>query len=582
MRNTITAVLVSILVSAMLLLAASCSQENIYLPDPDTWSAGGKTFNTFSEAIKSISDGTPRDVSQTDTIRLLRDIGSKERGESIIVPETYPADRDLCIDFGGHEYCFGNRDGGFFVFCGGDDIKVTGGRTVISSDAPTGPVVSAAVGFVSFSQHEISDGRAAAEFALIEQGAKVEILSGSMKGSAVIEGGSLAISGGSLESREISLRGAGTTAACLFVTGGSLDAMDIRLRSGALLSVSGDKSGLQVTDLFIGTETIADISGGTVEFSHGIEKQVGAEFLITGGKISNPHQIDGTVLQAIADGGHEEDVEHILIHDPVIHQGIPATCHNPGIETYWSCRLCDKLFSDEKCLHEIEEPVVIPQLEHIPNEEWTITDYSHYHICILCGDVLEEGQHVWSEVVDNKKHCLFCGFEIDMSKHTHWYPANPQKKDWHFSSGGHWLQCSCGQIKEVLEHTFGEWYFDPEDNLMLRDCQTCGYTEQQSEDPGHIIDVNFGTVIVPDHTRTYGRMETETYGAEHTVWFVPYGNTNPDYVLSCWYKVGVQKHFVAEGEDRCFRFTCDTPCTVYLQIASAGGTITKTAELRPR
>ena len=43
---------------------------------------------------------------------------------------------------------------------------------------------------------------------------------------------------------------------------------------------------------------------------------------------------------------------------------VPATCEADGMKAYWTCSVCGKLFADEECTTEIEEPEVIAKLGH--------------------------------------------------------------------------------------------------------------------------------------------------------------------------------------------------------------------------
>ena len=55
-------------------------------------------------------------------------------------------------------------------------------------------------------------------------------------------------------------------------------------------------------------------------------------------------------------------------HTLTLHAKEDATCTGTGIEAYWSCDVCNKLFSDSEDKEEIEEPIMIPALGHDWNE----------------------------------------------------------------------------------------------------------------------------------------------------------------------------------------------------------------------
>lgn len=570
-----------LLMAITVLVFVSCTQENIYLPDPDTWRAGDRTFNTFSEAVKYLASYTPKGMAE-NTIFLLRDVSGNEYGEPIVVPKIYSTDRDLSIDLGNHEYRFDGSKDGYLVKEGGKTLEIMNGFFALTQNAGSSAVFKTEQGsLVLVSSLTVRDGRPNSVL-LDATDSNVEFSSGSFTGDIRINNSCVEITGGTVNSRSVKAEGSETAPASVIISGGHFETAALELGTFTTFDVSGNNSVVFVRNITMKSGSETQIRGGDMTFGNDIAKNPEAVFEITGGTVSNPHRIDSLVLEAIAEGGSPEDVIHTLIHDPFRHPEIPATCHEEGLEEYWSCNLCDMLFSDEECKHQIEEPQVIPQLEHQLTPDWQTSDYSHYYQCVLCGDIFDEAEHEWSELVDNKKHCLVCGFEIDMDTHVHWFPIFPQKKDYKYDEAMHWLQCSCGLHKDDDYHEWGPWRYSNEDEVEIRDCEVCGFTEQRTEPHEHIVDVGFGEIIYPDNTRTLGKLKSETIGNEHTVWFEPYGNTNPDYILSCWYKVGVQKIYVHEDENRRFIFSCDQKCTVYLQISSAGGTITRNAELSPR
>ncbi len=82
--------------------------------------------------------------------------------------------------------------------------------------------------------------------------------------------------------------------------------------------------------------------------------------------------------------------KHLLIQ----HERIEPSCTEEGLEAYWSCKACGKLFSDEKATTEIEKPVTIAAKGHTevvdaavdPTcTEEGLTEGSH---CSVCGTVL--------------------------------------------------------------------------------------------------------------------------------------------------------------------------------------------------
>ena len=79
-------------------------------------------------------------------------------------------------------------------------------------------------------------------------------------------------------------------------------------------------------------------------------------------------------------------------HTLTAHSKVEATCTMAGTEAYWDCSVCNKLFSDEECAAEIEEPVAIPAKGH------TLT--AHSKVDAACTEPGTEA--FWSCSVCNK------------------------------------------------------------------------------------------------------------------------------------------------------------------------------------
>ena len=76
-------------------------------------------------------------------------------------------------------------------------------------------------------------------------------------------------------------------------------------------------------------------------------------------------------------------------HMLTAHAEVDSTCTEAGTEAYWSCSVCDKLFSDEEATAEIDAPVVIAAKGH----NWNTSTYvwaddnssvTATHICKNC------------------------------------------------------------------------------------------------------------------------------------------------------------------------------------------------------
>ena len=86
---------------------------------------------------------------------------------------------------------------------------------------------------------------------------------------------------------------------------------------------------------------------------------------------------------------------------------VPATCVEDGIEEYWKCSSCGKLFSNKYANTVITEPVVIPAKGHTWKKEYTVdkeascTEEGVESIhCSVCDEIKEGSERV----IDKKEH----------------------------------------------------------------------------------------------------------------------------------------------------------------------------------
>lgn len=107
-------------------------------------------------------------------------------------------------------------------------------------------------------------------------------------------------------------------------------------------------------------------------------------------------------LFADEDGTKTVTVEDVTLkatgHDLEATAQKDATCTETGMKAYWKCRKCQKLFSDENAVTEIESPEVIPanahKMKRVDKHDATCTEDGHeeYWKCEECGYLSSDGE----------------------------------------------------------------------------------------------------------------------------------------------------------------------------------------------
>ena len=178
---------------------------------------------------------------------------------------------------------------------------------------------------------------------------------------------------------------------------------------------------------------------------------------------------------------------------------IEATCAEAGVEAYWTCSACVKLFSDENGTTEISAPVVIPATgEHEYVGEWQKDETGHWKVC-ECGALSAVEAHIPDKDAPTETEgvvCIVCGYEIEpATAHVH-EPADQWSSDdtyhWHACDGctqqldkdvhvfadehdksGHWQECTvCGKKKDFAAHTPDKEAPTETEGVV---CTVCGY-----------------------------------------------------------------------------------------------------------
>lgn len=94
--------------------------------------------------------------------------------------------------------------------------------------------------------------------------------------------------------------------------------------------------------------------------------------------------------------------------------GKPATCKDEGNTEYWTCTVCEKLFSDGEGKTEITQAdTVIPVTENHTYGDWKSDNNGHWKECEVCGKVAEKADHDFGDGL-----ICACGYEYNPAEDT--------------------------------------------------------------------------------------------------------------------------------------------------------------------
>lgn len=157
-----------------------------------------------------------------------------------------------------------------------------------------------------------------------------------------------------------------------------------------------------------------------------------------------------------------------------------ATCTAEGVEKR-TCTICG---------HEEERPIA--KLPHsFDEDQWETDTDAHWHICSVCGEKTEEGEHIerWmvttrpttTEPGERTYTCRICNKELRTEEipalgenHTHTYD-----EEWLYNSSYHWKECVCGAETMKVLHTWDEGRISKEptaeaEGTRIYTCTICG------------------------------------------------------------------------------------------------------------
>ena len=202
--------------------------------------------------------------------------------------------------------------------------------------------------------------------------------------------------------------------------------------------------------------------------------------------------------------GYDKTVPHT--HNLTLVPAKAPTCTEKGNTAYYTCDGCDKWFEDATGASEITDKtsVILAATGHSVSD-WKSDNTDHWKECTVvgCGVIIEgsKAAHTAGEwIIDTPataatsgskhKECTVCGYTMATEtipatgggEHTHSYGS-----EWKNDADNHWHECSCGDKKDVVAHSF-KWVVDKEATATQKgskheECKVCGYKKAAVEIP---------------------------------------------------------------------------------------------------
>ena len=402
--------LLSILIFASLIWLVSCD-NNIYMPDNDTWAVQDMYFASFKDAVSWVSsqDTSRAIIPEERTIRLMRDVSGSENAGSIIVPSTFNG--VLQIDFDGHEYCFGTRADSFVEINGGD-VVILDEKIVIPGNSQSERNALAVNGAsVTINGISIDDRRPAPQALHVGTGGNL-VIESSVSGDAepMVEGGFSLAAGGSLEIRGGVIKVDGLSIegeASLEINGG---VVYYSHSASELIAQAMEEGGGKAVGV-----TVHDISDWITEDEHVHYKECSEchEHFEEAAHSFSSWTYDpslGKTSRTCSVCGRTETIDHN--HSLVHHDPVKKTCTTDGSLEYWYCPECGLKFSDPEGLYPVPDSyVLVPashSLVHVDYSPATCTEdgLMEHYICSDCGRTFKDAyaQEEFDNVVIYSSH----------------------------------------------------------------------------------------------------------------------------------------------------------------------------------
>lgn len=105
-----------------------------------------------------------------------------------------------------------------------------------------------------------------------------------------------------------------------------------------------------------------------------------------------------------------EKLDHV--HSLTEYKKKEPTCTDPGLDSYFHCEGCGKLFTGSKdALVQIDslEQIILKPLGHTVSDNWKNDSQLHWRFCVVCGEDLGETKMIHADP-DDDGLCNDCGF----------------------------------------------------------------------------------------------------------------------------------------------------------------------------
>ena len=160
-------------------------------------------------------------------------------------------------------------------------------------------------------------------------------------------------------------------------------------------------------------------NGGTTAAEHTLTEHKAKDATCTeSGNLAYWECTDCGKLFSDKDGKTETTLAAVTIaakgHTLTKTDGKPATCKDEGVTEYWTCTVCEKLFSDGEGKTEITQAdTIIPVTDNHTYGDWKRDNSGHWKECEVCGKKTEKADHDFGDGL-----ICACGYEYNPAEDT--------------------------------------------------------------------------------------------------------------------------------------------------------------------